>query len=189
MRVCDAVKHAAHTLQTSKWKLQEHMREVGFDPRRPIPFAATKTAVESLMQEPCCGKIGATFMEARLRTEFGLITTKVDIQRAIKELDPDGSRKRAKAAAKIRRPYRVRGPRDLYHLDAHEKVAKLHGMWVHGCVDGYSRKLIYLRAANNKRAETVQKIFLQGFCLQGLIMCYLDLTIMWCRNARPWLGV
>ena len=71
MTVDDAVTCAAHMLHTSRWQLREHMREVDFDPRRPIKYEVTKEAVEHLMQQPCCGKIGATFMEARLRTVFG----------------------------------------------------------------------------------------------------------------------
>jgi len=50
----------------------------------------------------------------------------------------------------------------LYHLDAHEKLAKVWGFWIHGAIDGYSRKIIYLRVSDNKRSETVEKIFLEA---------------------------
>ena len=30
---------------------------------------------------------------------------------------------------------------------------------IHGCIDGYSRRIIYLKAADNNRAETVLHFF------------------------------
>ena len=30
---------------------------------------------------------------------------------------------------------------------------------IHGCIDGYSRRIIYLKAADNNRAETVLHLF------------------------------
>jgi hypothetical protein len=30
---------------------------------------------------------------------------------------------------------------------------------VHGCIDGYSRRIIYLKAVDNNRAETVLELF------------------------------
>ena len=47
-------------------------------------------------------------------------------------------------------------------MDAHEKLAKVYGIWVHGCIDGYSRYIIYLKAAPDKTAETVRAIFVTG---------------------------
>ena len=39
---------------------------------------------------------------------------------------------------------------------------------VHGCIDGYSRKIIYLRCECNNRAETVLQLFLDGVRQHGL---------------------
>ena len=39
---------------------------------------------------------------------------------------------------------------------------------MHGCIDGYSRKIIYLRCESNNRAETVLRIFLDGVRKHGL---------------------
>ena len=38
----------------------------------------------------------------------------------------------------------------------------------HGCIDGYSRKIIYLRCADNNRSDTVLQFFLQGVRENGL---------------------
>ncbi len=39
---------------------------------------------------------------------------------------------------------------------------------VHGCIDGYSRRIIYLRAADNNRADTVLQLFIDGVQRLGL---------------------
>jgi hypothetical protein len=41
-------------------------------------------------------------------------------------------------------------------------------MVIHGCIDGYSRKIIYLVCADNNRASTVYNIFLGGVSFHGL---------------------
>ena len=38
----------------------------------------------------------------------------------------------------------------MYHLDGHEKIAKVYGFWIFGCVDGYSRFVVLLDVASNK---------------------------------------
>lgn len=57
-----------------------------------------------------------------------------------------------------RRVYRVRGANALWHMDGNEKL-RPWGFYVHGCVDGYSRLIIYLICSFNKRARTVRSIF------------------------------
>lgn len=39
---------------------------------------------------------------------------------------------------------------------------------MHGCVDGYSRKIMYLACSGNNKAETVLALFLQGVAAHGL---------------------
>lgn len=57
-----------------------------------------------------------------------------------------------------RRVYNVAGPNALWHLDGHHKL--IHwGFITHGCIDGYSRLITYLRCSLNNRAETVQELF------------------------------
>lgn len=60
-----------------------------------------------------------------------------------------------------RRVYRVRGANSLWHHDGNEKL-KPWGFYVHGCVDGYSRLIIYLICCNNKQAATVESIFMKA---------------------------
>ncbi|KAF7326242.1 Integrase catalytic domain-containing protein [Mycena kentingensis (nom. inval.)] len=57
-----------------------------------------------------------------------------------------------------RRVYKVRGSNALWHHDGNEKLRRW-GFYVHGCVDGYSRFIVYLAVASNKRKATVAELF------------------------------
>lgn len=57
--------------------------------------------------------------------------------------------------------YRVRGANALWHMDGNEKL-RHWGFYVHGCVDGYSRQVIYLECRTNKKSATVAAIFHRG---------------------------
>lgn len=60
-----------------------------------------------------------------------------------------------------RRVYKVRCANALWHQDGNEKV-RPWGFYVHGCVDGYSRRVIYLVVSSNKKERTVTKIFVSA---------------------------
>ena len=52
----------------------------------------------------------------------------------------------------------MRGANSLWHQDGNEKL-RPWGFYVHGCIDGYSRLIVYLQVASNKRAATVTRLF------------------------------
>ncbi|KAF6765688.1 hypothetical protein DFP72DRAFT_839507 [Ephemerocybe angulata] len=52
----------------------------------------------------------------------------------------------------------TRGANALWHQDGNEKL-KPWGFYVHGCVDGHSRLIIYLVCTNNKRSKPVGEFF------------------------------
>ncbi|XP_014671670.1 PREDICTED: uncharacterized protein LOC106812336 isoform X3 [Priapulus caudatus] len=81
------------------------------------------------------------------------------IRSAIRCVDPEGVLQRALQISFIqRRCYSVPGPNCLWHIDGNHKLIRWR-IVIHGGIDGYSRKLMFLKASNNNRALTV----LQGF--------------------------
>ena len=60
------------------------------------------------------------------------------------------------------------GPRSLYHCDAHEKLAKIWGFWVHLCIDGYSRLILYLVVTTDKKPASVRRIFREACDAPGV---------------------
>ncbi|XP_019853028.1 PREDICTED: uncharacterized protein LOC109582628 [Amphimedon queenslandica] len=66
-----------------------------------------------------------------------------------------------------RRQYSVPSPLSLYHIDGHHKLIRWK-IVVHGCVDGFSRRIIYLKASSNNKSETVLDHFTNAVTLLGL---------------------
>ncbi|XP_019859042.1 PREDICTED: uncharacterized protein LOC109587245 [Amphimedon queenslandica] len=63
--------------------------------------------------------------------------------------------------------YKVKAPRSLYHIDGNHELIRWR-MIIHGCIDGYSRRIIYLHCSDNNRAETVLTLFTEGVRRYGL---------------------
>ena len=66
-----------------------------------------------------------------------------------------------------RRHYSVPGPLSLWHLDGNHKIIRW-GFVIHGCVDGYSRRVMFLRASTNNKANTVFTLFTEAIEKFGL---------------------
>ena len=60
-----------------------------------------------------------------------------------------------------RRHYSVPGPRSLWHLDGNHKLIRW-GFVIHGCVDGFSRRIMFLKCSTNNKAVTVLQLFLNA---------------------------
>ena len=61
----------------------------------------------------------------------------------------------------------MEAPNSLWHVDGHHKLVRWH-IVIHGGIDGFSRVVTYLQAANNNRAETALSAFLRGVEEYGL---------------------
>lgn len=70
------------------------------------------------------------------------------------------------SAAIKRRVYKVRGSNALWHHDGNEKL-RPWGFYVHGCIDGHSRLIIFLKCSNNKKARTVERFFMTAVGVYG----------------------
>ena len=91
------------------------------------------------------------------------------------EMDPEGCDRRRRPKLK-RRAYTNPGPNHCWHIDGDDKL-KPDGFVIHGCIDGYSRKIICFifeqKAQNNfifvSFVETIFKClcFFIKFCTAG----------------------
>ncbi|KAB0801248.1 hypothetical protein PPYR_05602 [Photinus pyralis] len=66
-----------------------------------------------------------------------------------------------------RRIYQVKGANYLWHIDSNHKLISYRLVY-HGCIDGYSRLLIYLRCLTNNKAASVLELFKHGTNLFGI---------------------
>ncbi|XP_070534703.1 uncharacterized protein [Ptychodera flava] len=66
-----------------------------------------------------------------------------------------------------RRPYNVYAPLALWHIDGNHKLIRWRFV-VHGGIDGYSRRIMYLHCNDNNRAATVFLSFQEAVQKYGL---------------------
>lgn len=72
-------------------------------------------------------------------------------------VDPD--RIEEKSNHKLqRRVYVSQGPNYLWHTDGHDKL-KQFGFAIDGCIDGYSKKIFWLRVSTTNNNPTVIAFF------------------------------
>ena len=74
------------------------------------------------------------------------------VRRAMHSQDADGIARRKRRAI-VRREYHAPYPNFVWHCDTNMKLARW-GIWIYGTVDGYSRFLPYLVAADNISKQT-----------------------------------
>lgn len=80
----------------------------------------------------------------------------------LKILDPHGVSIRKRRRLR-RRQYHSNGPNFIWHIDSYDKL-KPYGIGINGCIDGFSRKIIWVRASpttNNPRV-------IAGFYLEAV---------------------
>ena len=65
-----------------------------------------------------------------------------------------------------RRVYQVPWPNSLWHLDGHHSLIRWK-LVIHGCIDGYSRRIIFLKCNSNNLAEKVLALFLDAVNRDG----------------------
>ena len=87
----------------------------------------------------------------------GIHVQRSRVRESLKRIDGVVRAERTRYAIS-RRFYNVPGPNHLWHIDSNHKLI-LWRFVIHGCIDGFSRAIIYLKCFTNKKAETVLTCF------------------------------
>ena len=157
-----------HDCETSLSTLKRWLRKRGMR-RRPIDeIRSLQTDVIQAVQEELSGS-GSGIGYRRIHRSLinkGILCRREDVRKIIKDLDPEGVQLR-KRRRLHRRKYIAAGPNVVWHIDGHDKL-KPFGFSIHGCIDGFSRKLIWLEVGpTNKLPEVVAKYYLDATRLHG----------------------
>lgn len=90
----------------------------------------------------------------------GIVVKQSTILHLMHLLDPEGIRVRKRKRLR-RRQYFNKGPNYLWHLDGYDKL-KPYGICISGCIDGFSRKILWLKAAySNSNPRIIGGYFLE----------------------------
>ena len=122
---------------------------------RPLPGKRSSfDEVKEVIREELYGSgsiLGYRKLWSHLNTS-GVLVRREDVRLTLLELDPQNIDKRRRRRLR-RRKYHRPGPNFVWYIDGHDKH-KPYGTSIYGCLDGYSRRIIWLEvAALNKVPE------------------------------------
>ena len=147
---------SSHGIQLSLRQLKRVLTKRGFGRRKM--YSSTDNVIQAVEKElnGSGNSIGYRAMRQRLITDYGLVVRKDAIRQVLKVLDPDGVQARLRHRLR-RREYRGKGPNRTWHIDGYDKL-KPFGFCIHGCIDGYSRRIMWLEVgpSNNNPAIICQ---------------------------------
>ena len=108
---------------------------------------------------------GETYVRGSLKGR-GINVQRFRVRESLKRIDGIGRAVRRRYAI-CRRTYNVTGPNHLWHIDSNHKLISWRFV-IHGCIDGYSRTIVYLKCCTENKASTVLRYFEQGVQEFGL---------------------
>ena len=96
----------------------------------------------------------------------GIRVPRAVVQSILKELDPEGTQNRSRQRLKRRR-YLNPGPNHAWHIDGYDKL-KPWGFPIHGGIDGYSRRVLWLRVTrSNNSPDNIACFYLNAVNTAG----------------------
>ena len=142
----------------SRQTVYNRRRELGFSLDFEGFSNITNDDLDSIVRDELSAfpRTGETNLIGGLRSR-GIYVQRWRVRQSIVRVDPINRANRWGERI-VRRPYSVPHPNFLWHMDTNMKLRHWR-LCIHGCVDGYSRSIIYLRLNNNNRATTVLNCF------------------------------
>ncbi|XP_074525951.1 uncharacterized protein LOC141790170 [Halichoeres trimaculatus] len=137
------ILESRHGCQISERHLKRVLKARGLFRRRYYSDLAVLAEFISSQLQYSGQLHGYRWMYVKCR-QHGLRVRKEDVRLVLKELDPSGVSLRQARRLTLRN-YFSRGPNFIWHLDSYDKL-KPYGVCISGCIDGFSRKIIWLNA-------------------------------------------
>ena len=113
--------------------------------RRHSPDEIDEERVAHLIRQELNGNgclLGYRAMWRLLKRKYLVQVLRRVVQRLLREIDPEGSNERRSHSLKWRE-YNNLGPNFCWHVDGYDKL-KPHGFPIHRCIDGFSRRVLWL---------------------------------------------
>lgn len=133
--------------------LKSKLNEAGLYRRKEYSSPnAVSNAIRSELRGP--GQLfGYRTMWQVLKQKYNLRVKRDDVMNFLRELNPRGCESRARRRF-TRRTYHSMGPNYMWHADGYDKL-KPFGLAISGCIDGFSRKVLWLECGPTNNNPTV----------------------------------
>eukprot|EP00111_Clytia_hemisphaerica_P020125 TCONS_00059303-protein len=124
----------------------------GLDKSQNVDDATLSGIMQTELQGPA-SNLGYRNMWNLLRTKYNIRCPRDKVMNLLQELDPEGVVQRRSRVLRRRR-YTSRGPNDTWHIDGYDKL-KPYGLPIHGAIDGFSRKILWLKVCKSNNDPCV----------------------------------
>ena len=122
---------------------------------------AVVDAIENALQMGNGTSVGYRLMHQKICSSYGLVVDRETVRLALKALDPEGVQRRSNNRLRRRKYQQANGPNFLWHIDGYDKL-KPFGFCIHGAIDGYSRRIMWLEVDHsNNNPIVIAKYFLK----------------------------
>lgn len=149
-----------HNFSISRRHLIRTLKRLGLKRKNTVEDSL-EAICSAVVDEVCAGGscIGYKRMWQRLRLIYGLKVKRSTVNQILHIADPNGIEQRSRRRL-TKRKYLVPGPNFLWHMDGYDKL-KPFGFAIHGCIDGFSRKILWLDVAtSNNKPEIIAYYYL-----------------------------
>ena len=138
-----------HDINMSIATLKRQVKAYGRKRKKPeYDVNEVREKIRGLLDGPgCSGGYRTVWHTLEMQ---GIRVPRKILQEILKDVDPDGTAER-KAHRLQWRTYHNRGPNDVWHCDGYDKL-KPFGFPIHGCIDGCSRKMLWLHVTRSKNS-------------------------------------
>ena len=161
-----------HKMKMSLHALKRRLKVLGLNKSHATASVAVvkqiiEREIESLSM--FCGSWSTWY---KLRTTYNIIAPRDSVMEILKEVDPPRSNKRRSWNLE-RRYYHSNDPNETWRVDRYD-ILKPYGFHIHGCIDGFYRKVMRLkvcRTNNNPRIQVsfyIQTVIRFKYCLSKL---------------------
>jgi len=161
-----------HNIEISERTLHRRLRMYGLSRKNPqYDVNAIIEEVRCMLDGPDCIS-GYRHVWHSLQLKGHQVPRQV-VETLLREMDPVGCQQRKEHKLK-RREYHNPGPNAVWHADGYDKL-KPYGFPIHGCIDGWSRKLLWLVVTrSNNSPDNIGSYFLDtvktcGGCPRELV--------------------
>lgn len=127
--------------------------------RRNIKESQLKDVCTAVIQElESSGyNLGYRALWQKLKKKYGFTVKRDTVYQILRHADPEGIQERYGNKLR-RRQYLSPGPNFLWHMDGYDKL-KQFGFAIHGCVDGFSRMVLWLEVASTNNDPEVTAFY------------------------------
>ena len=150
-----------HEIQMSKSTHKRRLKENYLKKHDNVPIELLQTIIQREVRGPAAS-FGYRKMQCHLRSRYKLNIPRDNVMNILKEIDPEGTEIR-RSRKLCRRKYISPGPDHCWHTDGYDKL-KPFGLPIHRPIDGFSRKVIWLRITKtNNNPSVVATFYIDAF--------------------------